>query len=260
MPKKDKNVVVISDLHCGHRVGLTPPEWQQCGKYGKIQSEIWGFYTDQIDALKPIDILIVNGDMIDGKQSRSKSTEAVSADMYEQAKMAAYCINYAEPKTIVATYGTPYHVGDGEDWEAVALSHCDTKKRSIEGHAFPNVNSVQFDVKHKVGSSTIPHGRFTAIAKEKLWNTIWHNRWEQQPDAGIMIRSHVHYCVYCGDPYFYATTTPALQGYGSKFGTRQCSGTVDIGLLQFTVTKNGTWSHRRICAQLPHQKVQPLYL
>ncbi len=76
----DKRLVIISDLHCGHRAGLTPPDWQsdfrknsktQRNKFAELQRELWQFYADTINDLRPVDVLVVNGDAIDGKGSLS---------------------------------------------------------------------------------------------------------------------------------------------------------------------------------------------
>ena len=78
-----KRIAVISDLHCGHVVGLTPPRWQSAvglvgEKIAAMQKTLWDLYTEEMDAIKPIDVLIVNGDCIDGKGKRSGSTELIT--------------------------------------------------------------------------------------------------------------------------------------------------------------------------------------
>lgn len=254
-----KRMVVVSDLHCGHKVGLTPPRWHNMndGKLYKIQKELWGFYTKAMDSLKPIDILFVNGDAIDGTGHRAGGTDQKTTNRLEQCEMAVEAIEYAEAKIVRMSYGTPYHTGDGEDFEAVIADRVGAK---IDGHTFLNINGLVFDIKHKIGSSGVPHGRYTSLAKEKLWNTVWHNRDEQQPDSGVLIRSHVHYLADCGNHLWRAITTPALQGYGSKYGVRQCSGVVDIGMLVFDIEDNGDYSWRPIMAELAQQKARIEYL
>ena len=44
-----KKIVAMADLHCGHRVGLTPPKWQGRNvnpKYNRIQKELWDFNSN----------------------------------------------------------------------------------------------------------------------------------------------------------------------------------------------------------------------
>ena len=269
---KTKRVVLTSDRHCGHLVGLTPPPWwfrddsPHQKKIFKIQKELWEFYAKTIDKLKPIDVLIDVGDLIDGKGYRSGGSEQKTTDRLIQCEMAAYSIEYAKAPVVLLHYGTRYHVGQSEDFEVIVANSlkecCCIEKVYIEGHSFAIINNLQFDIKHKIGGSSIPHGRWTAIARDKLWNTVWNSRAEQQPKAGVMVRGHVHYNVGCENPPegWCAFTMPALQGYGSSYGVRECSGTVDIGMVVIDIEPDGSYVKWVELASLPQQKVQPLRL
>jgi len=258
-----KRVVVISDLHCGHRAGLTPPGWQYQENsedqeriyFSMAQRNLWDFYTETIDRLKPIDILVCNGDAVDGKGERSGGTEQLEADRYKQVEMAAQCINYADAKAKIIIYGTGYHVGKEEDFEKILGNSVNAYK--VGGHEWIDVNGVIFDFKHFVSSSTIPHGRYTSMARDALWNKIWAAD-ESQPNADVIIRSHVHYHRYAGEPGSLMMTTPALQGFGSKFGVRMCSGRVDIGLVNFDVKDNGEYEWQSHLLKADFLKVRPL--
>lgn len=230
-----KRVVVISDLHAGHRVGLTPPKWWTAAKgdkYYRIQIELWEEYVKITNRLKPIDVLMVNGDCIDGRGKRSGGTELISINRQEQVDIAAFAINHCRAEKVVMTRGTPYHVGDKKEWEDILAEKVSCKK--IGDHEFYNINGVIFDVKHHIGSSSIPHGQFTPISRDRLWNLIW-AEYQMQPKADILIRSHVHYYDRCGSVDWDAFITPALQGMGSKFGAKICSGLIHWGLIWFDV-------------------------
>jgi hypothetical protein len=229
-----KRVVVISDLHCGSDVGLTYPDWQQTA----LQEELWEVYAGMIDALRPIDVLIVNGDMIDGKASRWGSTGLITADRVEQAEMAVKAIAFTDATEMYLTYGTPYHAGSGEDFEVVVA---DKLRARIEPQLWVEVNGIVFDAKHFISASSVPHGRHTSIARDRLWNILWADM-EQQPKSDVFIRSHVHYFNFAGGTSWVAMTTPALQGLGCKFGSRIPSGTVDYGLVYFDVDDDGGFS------------------
>lgn len=255
-----KTVVIVSDFHCGHVVGLTPPKYQSASgslaKFGEMQKAVWKFYSELMKKLQPIHLLILNGDAIDGKGERSGGTELIEADRTEQVQMATQCIEKAKAKNIVMTHGTPYHTGVTEDFER---SIADAVGAKIGGHEWIDVNGLIFDCKHKIGSSVIPHGRHTAIARDRLWNQLWSID-EQQPLADIIIRSHVHYFKYSGDADVLAMTTPALQGYGSKYGARQCSGRVDIGLVWFKIGDKGDYSWKPEIMRTELQKTRALKL
>lgn len=238
-------VVIISDLHSGHRAGLTPESywWPENGttetrcKFAELQRATWRWYTERMDALQPIDRLIVNGDAIDGKGKRSGGGELITADRDEQCDMAQEAIEYTRAKKVYMTYGTPYHVGYEEDWETVLARNLDVEH--IGAHDWYEVEGVVFDCKHKVSSSIIPHGRNTGPNRDALWNAIWAER-DLQPRANVFIRSHVHYHTFSGDARQLIMTTPCLQAH-SKYGSLQCVGTIDMGFIVFDI-EDGRYS------------------
>lgn len=177
---------------------------------------------------------------MDGKGKRSGGVEQLTSDMLAQTDMATTCLKVARAKEYVLVHGTPYHVGpDGEHYERIVARNLGAP---ISGHDWIDVNGCVFDLKHKVGGSTISHGRHTAVAKEKLWNTLWSLR-KMAPKANVILRGHVHYHLDCGGIGWRAMTLPALQGPGSFYGVEQCSGEVDFGFVVFDVTPEGrpTW-------------------
>lgn len=231
----------MGDLHCGHAIGLTPKNWQYHPKLKKQQAKLWSFYK-KIAEETHYDVLIVNGDAVDGTGGRSGGVELIAPDMADQAQMAVDCIKLVNADKIVMTYGTPYHVAssDGTDWEAEIASAVGAE---IHSHLLAKISGVQFSIKHKpAGGSQIPHGRHTGVARDRLWDTFWAD-YEDREKCDVFIRSHVHYFNYCGGPEWLAMTMPALQGAGSKFGARQCSGIVDFGAVTFDISR-GDYSWR----------------
>ena len=250
-----KRVLVLADLHCGHRGGLTPPgKWRWTDdKFGFLQETVYNWFITQTDKLGPLDRLVINGDAIDGKGEGSGGTELLTTDRHEQCKIAAECINRIDRKKTLLIRGTPYHTGKGEDWEdilagKVAADH-------IGWHEWLNADGVIFDFKHKVGRSEVPYGRLTAPSKETVWNILWQER-GLQPDAKVIVRSHVHYFVYGGDGRKLWMTTPALQAW-SKYGTATCSGTIDLGMIYFECN-NGEYKWRPILLDITFMKAEPL--
>lgn len=244
--KRAKRVIAIGDMHCGHHFGLTPPEYQESQKHprGRLQSLYWDFFSQEIRRRRPCDLLIVNGDAVDGKGKHTSAREQITTDMFEQVGMAIECVKECKPKQIVMTYGTPYHTGDEDRWEAV-LAEMLRKELGIPvkigPHEAIDVNGVIFDCKHKISGSSIPHGRHTAGARSALWNLIW-GKTGQRPEGDIFLRSHVHYCVYEGDPLLYhAMTLPALQGLGDEYGSTQCENLIHFGITYFNVRGKGDW-------------------
>lgn len=266
-----KQVVIIADKHCGHRVGLTPPwaQTQTAGsshqriskKFYHTQVALWDAYRAMLKRRGKIDILIVNGDSIDGRGEKSGSTELIAIDRKVQVDMAVSCIKEVGADTILMTRGTGYHTGTSEEYEDDIAEK--VKATKIEDHGWYDINGVIFDVKHFIGGSSIPHGRATAIKRDQLWNLVWAERDEQpRGESGkiVIIRSHVHYFDYSGNSDYLAIITPALQGMGSKFGAKICSGTVDFGLIYFDIEEDGSYSWGWDTVRVREQKATALKL
>jgi hypothetical protein len=243
----------MGDLHCGALIGLTHPDWQQNikdgikdvnkrDKYARITHALWKQYKAYLKMLEPINVLFVNGDMIDGNGHRSGGTELITTDRTTQAEMATKAINEVRLHAvkrgfkIIGTYGTAYHTGQAEDFENIVARDADFTK--IGSHEWPEVNGKIFDLKHHIGNTSVPYGKGTALAKSGNWNDIWAID-DMQPRADIVLRSHVHRFYECRDLNKMHMTLPALCGMGSKFGSRICEGVVHFGLVHFDIDHHG---------------------
>jgi hypothetical protein len=259
---KKKRLVIVADFHSGHQYGLTPPHWweSRASKQGRFQRALWGFYSEAIDSLRPIDILIENGDAIEGKGKRSGGVELITSNISEQVRMARESIEYAAAPVVRLMHGTQYHTGEETDMEEFLVDPMRARgiDVKIDGHGFFKIkgvkNSPGFDFKHYIPNSSVPWSRFTALAKEVGWNIQWFAAQERQPRADVLIRSHVHYYGYCGVGAWLAISTPALT-YNSHYGIRHCSGIVDVGLIKFDVDEEGGYTWEPILANFAALKV-----
>lgn len=265
--KKPFSMVVISDCHAGHVVGLTPPEWQgryvdedvaKHNKFIKVQKAMWDFFSDEIINLKkdkPIDLLVSNGDIIDGTGWRSGGCELITTDRLKQVAIAKNIVDFVGAKDNCIIGGTPYHVGAEEEFEAVLAEQLKCK---YENHAFIEINKQVFDIKHHIGSSSIPQGRHSAISKEGLWSKLWQAADLIPSNVQYLIRSHVHYFSLISDSQITCLTTPALQGFGSRYGSKLCSGIPTIGFISFDIYPNGQISMQKHFANMEHQKAKSI--
>lgn len=203
--------------------------------------------------MQPIDVLSVGGDAIDGKGERSGGVEQLTADRVEQCDMAAVAIDRAKARQVRLHHGTRYHVGREENFEELLQEKISCRDARIQGHGFYDVNGCIIDVKHKTGSSSVPHGRMTSLARAHLWNVVWAESGGRQPVANIIARSHVHSFQFCGGESWLAFTVPALC-YGSSYGIRECEGVVDIGIICVDIDSKGAWSWRPILASFQGMK------
>lgn len=135
--------------------------------------------------------------------------------------------------------GTPYHSGVSEDFERIICDKVHALK--FGRHDWISVDGLVFDYRHFVSGSQIPHGRHTAVARERLWNVLWAES-GAYPKSDVVIRSHVHYLSFAGAAGWLGMTTPALQGLGTKYGAGQMSGLVNFGFVHFDVIGKDDYS------------------
>lgn len=250
-----KTVVVVGDIHEGNRGSATPPQWQtpfcsdfpEKNKFAIMQREEWKWLKREISKLPKVDILISNGDSIDGNGIKSGGTELIITDRYEQSKAAATLIKEFNPKKIYMTHGTSGHSGCDEDWESLVAEELGCE---IKDHLFLNINGLVFDIKHHIsGSSCTCY--CNNLLKEFDMN-MRQNICGNQPLSDIIIRSHRHYYVDVSGirPNTKGFITPSLCGPGSKFGNRKCNQLVNFGFIVFSITNKNKWSCDPCLAQI----------
>lgn len=262
-----KRILAISDLHCGHRSGLTPKQYQfnylekprtlpdkKRKKYGEIQKHVWDWYSKKVKSLGKIDVLFFLGDGTDGSGSKDGGTELITSDLSIQTEMAIESLALTKAKKMAGVYGSPYHVSpkymDLEDAIAKELGFV-----SMGSREFIEVEGVTFDLKHKVGKSSIPHGQGTMLAKQWLWNEVWSGK-DLQPRADVYLRGHIHDENAIGKKDWMAISLPGME-WASKFGTRMVDGIVSVGFLEIIVDK-GEYSWQWHVANLGCLKAQKL--
>lgn len=256
MATRVKRMVIAADIHAGHRTGLTHPNYQPtCSadapralrKMADMRSSLWDWFAEEVKKIKPIDLLVFNGDAIEGKGLRSGGTELITADREEQADMAAAVINYFGARRVSATYGTPYHTGADEDWENIVFHRVENfGKIEAEGHY--DCNGLQVAAKHFIGNTSSAASRGTSLSNAQIKQLLWAAR-GQQPQANMIFRSHIHRCWGAIDAGGGCEmwTTPGLQGLGSKFGARQCDGLpIDFGFIVLDVRSKNEYSLSRV--------------
>ena len=227
--------VIIADLHVGSYAGLCPPDCfisvRRDKKIHDAQEEAYTCYEEFAKANQGIDILLINGDCIDGKGKKSGGNELWTSDLLEQASAAADLIRMFKPGVIRMSHGTNYHVA-AESGERLEKVIADQLEAHISNRKFMQIGGCIVDMRHFVGSSTIPHARATAVAREAMWDAMLHER-GKFPKVDVICRSHTHYHVHTGDVRYTGFVTPCLQLPYTEFGGTKCSGDIDWGMIKF---------------------------
>jgi hypothetical protein len=232
-----KNVIALSDFHCGHLFGLTPPEWQVGGAIGQSEEMIYRFFKSAVARAGHADVLLLVGDAIDGNGRKSGGTELITTDRLEQCRIAARCIEDIGAEKVVIIHGTGYHTGDYEDWEDVLGELVGAE--IVGGHEMLDIGGVIFDAKHHISSTKAPYHQYTPMAREVIDAMKRHHTYgEPMPD--IIIRGHTHHYDELLMDGVRVFKLPAWEWH-TKFGSRVCGGVVSIGLVSFKC-EGGTYT------------------
>ena len=116
-------VLVISDTHVGSRWGLFPDKFRLStgAKYTPNKGQryllrCWRAMQD--DLAGDIDILILNGDIINGPNPKENARDQIEQDPDWQVRAAVELLTplVARAGQVYATQGSPYHAGEGAQW------------------------------------------------------------------------------------------------------------------------------------------------
>lgn len=210
MAKRTRNLVVISDTHCGDSLALCPPEsvhLDDGGTYrsSKFQRQIWSLWREfwlswvpSVVKNEPYDV-VHNGDVIDGVHHGS--TNQISQNIKDQLLIAQDVM-----KPVVANCrksggqyyhirGTEAHVGKSGNYEEM-LAHSLGATPNAEGqHArydlWKRVGGALVHLLHHVGTTASAAHEASAVNAEITAEFVEAARWRQEP-PDFVVRSHRH--------------------------------------------------------------------
>jgi hypothetical protein len=229
-----RTAVIISDIHDGNINAVCTPLAAKYIKHKRkriLQKklyEAWVWCSQQLT--KPeIDLLIINGDAIDGSNNKDLGSEVWTTSMVDQINDCTKLItDHYKFKNVIVTTGSGYHVKRGADpFEEILaeklaryetegdigrylrheiLPKYFTKKEGttrVDGALyrytdykwrFKALNEV-FSVTHHVSHSKVEFYRSTPLAREMVTAELDASKYSPDERPTILIRSHTHY--YC---------------------------------------------------------------
>lgn len=230
-----RTLIVVSDTHCGCRVGLCPPEPQRLdggGHYipSDFQKQLWTWWMEfwdewvpEVTRGEPYD-LVHNGDAIDGVHHRS--TTQISHNIEDQVRIAEAALQREVDRcrqsggTYYHIRGTEAHVGQSGEYEERLARTLGAKPNSERQHA-------RFDLWKRVGDNTLVHllhhigttgsaaHEASAVNAELTAMYVEAARWRKEP-PDFIVRSHRHRSIAVdlnsGKGNAAAIVTPAWQG------------------------------------------------
>jgi hypothetical protein len=236
-------ILSVADFHTGNVAGLTPPRFNEQSEFNfkayTYRRHCWEWFAREVDALRPIDICVANGDLIDGKGVKTGGGEQQQIRRPVQVEEAIDILKFIGAKEYHFTYGTGYHTGQDDDWETQIAREFGS---DIDDVISLNVNGLIMKWRHHMNGSQTPTGRATPLLRQQEWDMLWSEGGEFEK-ADVMIFGHTHYFQAVMNRYGTAIIAPALQALGgSQIGSRRLGGIVDYGFLHFDVEGRDNWT------------------
>lgn len=205
MPHETNNLVVVSDLHCGCRLGLCPGRIRldDGGHYEAspfqlkllaMWREFWDSFVPEATKGEPYAVLI-NGDAVDGRHHGS--TTQVSQNLSDQANIAAEILEpiAARADALYWVRGTEAHVGSSGEQEEALAQRLRAIPNETGQHArwelWRRVGPRLVHSLHHIGTTSAQAYESTAVHRELIESFVEAARWKEDPPDCI-VRSHRH--------------------------------------------------------------------
>lgn len=236
-----RNLIVVSDTHCGCRVGLLHPDgitvdggglYLPSGFQKKMWAwweEFWGEWVPKVTRGEPFD-LVHNGDAIDGVHHGS--TTQISQNIQDQLRIAEAALKpvVEQCKASGGTYyhirGTEAHVGKSGEYEERLAATLGAKPNDCGqfarndlwkrvGNPSSHVHAPLAHLLHHIGTTSSEARESSAVNAELATAYVEAGRWNREP-PDFVVRSHRHRSIKVTLParngQAAAITTPAWQG------------------------------------------------
>jgi hypothetical protein len=238
-----QRVLVIGDTHVGSDVALSPEELILASKNrilaNEVQLAILQEFYDMIDDVGTVDLLILNGDLVEGTNYYGEGLGCVTTNMDMQAEVAIDLLSEIKFRKVVGCPGTKYHVKCNPNLD----------KKVIEGLGGVCMNEISMQIEQTriYANHRTPvrmskwETRSQSIAQDLLLNEL------NSMDFGhydIICKSHVHYYVALDQGTSVGFVCPCWKGRDefAKNSTNPFAFNPSIGYVMFDIEDDGSFS------------------
>lgn len=238
-----QRVLVLSDTHVGSNVALAPEELilESNNRIlaNEIQLALLQEFYNMVDEVGTVDLLVLNGDLVEGTNYYGEGAGCLTTSMSEQAKTAIELLSDIRCRKVVGCRGTAYHGKknpnmDHQVIEGLGGVCMDEVSLTIEGlrfyanHRTP-VRMVRFETRPQSVAQDILLGELNSM------------------DFGhydIICKAHVHYYIGLDMGKSLGIVCPCFKGRDefAKGAANPFAFNPSIGYVMFDIEDDGDFS------------------
>jgi hypothetical protein len=212
-----REILILSDMHVGSLWGLWPPDFETDDPrsddrlkfiQNQTQKKLWSHWKHMIEATNP-EIIIFNGDLIDGQQKRGVGRGLVTPYLEHQIAACTDIIHTLPEVPLYFTQGTEYHeLPDGSAAEQYIAKEF---QADFGDDLLIDECGIRMHVGHQIPvSGTTWQYRTTPLARDLLLLAL-NSAEEKYGKVDVAIRSHAHYYCACSFASQLGVITPCWQ-------------------------------------------------
>lgn len=193
------SVVFVSDMHVGSAYAVFPERFKlSTGSIGHLnvgQRYLWDCWQDFLERLpKQFNILILNGDIINGQNKKESAADLTEVDPAWQQRAALSLLEPLAERAgkIWMTQGSTYHSGEVGRWEEQLARELGAEPDDWGHYAWDwlllDVEGVKLDIAHS--QSVVLRYVGMPLEREQQFDKIIQD-WKGG-SANVIVRSHAH--------------------------------------------------------------------
>lgn len=242
-----KRVLIVGDLHSGSKVSpvCNDPQTSEDsnGAFCRptpIQEYLNTEWYNMIDNVGKIDILVGNGDLIEGANVKEEGAGCWTTDLDDQAYCAASLLSDIKYDKIMITSGSPYHTKNNPIGDKMVAGKL--RRSTFGNEASLDVNGCLIYVNHNTGGSKgSNHMKVASLSRELMFAELNSDAF---PKYKMVIKSHLHTYVSIDFGSYIGILCPGWKGRDkySKMSSTPLSFVPWIGYIIIDVENDGTFT------------------
>jgi hypothetical protein len=241
---------VIGDVHAGSDSAVSPAEIElDSGNVisaNEVQLALLHEFEKMCDTVGKVDLLILNGDLVDGQNYIGKGKGILTSDMARQVDTAVEVISNINFRKVVGCSGTPYHVERNPNLDKMVIE-------KLGGVCLDEVSitveETRIYANHRT-SIRMNGNRAQSITTDMIMSELNAESFGKKVD--VIFKSHAHYYMCVDNSRTLGFVCPCWKGRDeyARSATSPFSFLPHIGYIVLDVESDGSFSWFREIKQL----------